>query len=166
MRTTTDLFARFNLVGPSIDFDNPDNYYDDEGNFVIPDVLDFDTVPFETVEDELSMELFAQDEDYDRAYENSSCCCKKCGIEDDFDEGLLTRIGGEYRCKKCIPSPEVIEIMKEIEERRRERAWKAKVKKAQKWRAALDKAKELRPDLNWARYDNDPRMYPLNHFWA
>lgn len=94
MRCTTELFARFNLdtsfnaqllvveqlheedrlpPGAHILSVELDDYLDDR-----TDALDFVTVPFESVESELSMELHQNDEAFDREIEAWE-------VEDDWD---------------------------------------------------------------------------------
>jgi hypothetical protein len=180
MRATTELTTRFNLTMNLIGSKELDAFLnnDDEpgsieyweafdraeiarmnGEDGLLDALDFDTVPFETVETELSLELFEQDAADDRAQSHTDCFCKKCGFEDEWEDGLLTYIAGEFRCANCMPAPQEIIIMRELHEKRRMRDQKARIARANKFCAALETAKRMRPDLNWAKYEHDARRY-------
>lgn len=147
MRCTTELTAHFslemNLIGsPDLDaFLNDDSVpgsteyweaFDREeeihmrGEEGLLDALDFDTVPFERVEDALSVELYEQDLAEDRAY----------GYEDEpdlgWDEG--------YFAHSC-----------DTWEQRKKRNAQARVRR-EKIAAALLRAKELYPHMNWNHY--------------
>lgn len=181
MRCTTELTAHFdlnmNLIGsPDLEaFLNDDSelgsieYWEAfereemikmRGEEGLLDALDFDTVPFESVVEDLSLELFEQDAAEDRAMEYDVCKCKKCGLEDEWDDGHLTFIAGEFRCKKCMPKGHgEITIMQELHRKRQMREQNIRAARAVKFRAALETARKLRPDLNWARYEYDPRRY-------
>jgi hypothetical protein len=165
MRTTTELTARFNLnlnlVGTrEIDdfFAHRDWTYDEQaddcympaptqqiveainteedraldGEEGLIDALDFDTVPFERVEADLAVELFEQDLADDREWDHHSVL--------DY----CTRTGLTLRDEQ----------RRERERRAHEQAIKRSRERARRFRAALAKAKELRPDLDWSRYDH------------
>lgn len=178
MRTTTELTARFalnmNLIGsPELDaFLNDDSepgsieYWEAfereeelrmRGEEGLLDALDFATVPFETVEADLAEELFEQDLAEDR--ERDHCvCCVTCGrIEDGFIEDFAY-LCGQFVCPSCAPkTTEDRIVFRELHYTRALRAWEKRVEKAERFKESLRRAKLLRPDLNWARYDHDPR---------
>lgn len=175
MRCTTELTARFELntldahvymVETRLEEGHePEDLFGEmtveieEGNH-FDDALDMLTVPFESVEEELSIELFEQDAAEDRERDYDVCKCKKCGLEDEWDDGHLTFIAGEYRCAKCMPKGHgEITIMEELYRKRQMREQNKRADRAVKFRAALEVARKLRPDLNWARYEYDPRRY-------
>lgn len=189
MRCTTELTARFslnlNLIGsmeieealepryndyldtmwvdaPSIAVQNAMDL--EELNRIeretgLDDALDFETVPFEEVEADLSVELYEQDLAEDREYDHGNCECAQCGLSDDWDDGLLTLIAGKFYCAKCKPAQPKIKILEELYQKRAKVERERRYERARRFRAALTKAKELRPDLSWGAYEYDVRMY-------
>ena len=175
MRCTTELTARFALAitalpaptfaencdapAGSIEYWEAFERDDARADTDLLDALDFDTVSFDSVDEELSLELFAQDAAEDREYDNGLCECFSCGRSDDFDDGLLTRIAGRDYCARCKPSPLETVILLELHQKRFERARNARCARANKFRAALETLKVSHPDMNWDRYQHDARAY-------
>lgn len=135
MRTTTELTARFNLALVLTDTRELDLANEHEpgsieyweafereeairhrGEMGLLDALDFDTVPFEEVEADLSLELFEQDlaeeraadygnEDFefDRGYESDDTYCKR-RARIHASRGRYNRIGAALvRAKELYP---------------------------------------------------------------
>jgi hypothetical protein len=179
MRCTTELTARFalnmNLIGsPDLDaFLNDDSvpgsieYWEafereeeilSRGEDGLLDALDFDTVPFEQVEDALSVELYEQDL-ADEAESADYPVCSCCGREDE-DDKPLHYIAYQFLCESCMPrSREQRIAFRELNYKRAMRIWEKRVKTSAQFRAALDLAKQMRPDLNWDHYRYDSRTY-------
>jgi hypothetical protein len=124
----------------------------------LDDALDFDLVPFEQVEADLAMELYEQDLAEERESMDYRCYCAKCAREETWDDELV-KVAGVYLCKLCKPAPILEQMYAYLAEHRHDRDFERRLAQAKKWRAALKRAKELRPDLNWARFDMDPRMF-------
>lgn len=176
MRCTTELTAHYLVANNESDaFETMYARYEDvEGDFsdyalelqsrietddLIEDALDFELVPFETVADALSVELFEQDASEDRANENYTVCCHQCCVEEDFDEFMMVRIAGRHYCPKCKPKDAQSDLLKKLHHDREMRLFEARRKKAQKFRAALERAMVDYPAMNWSQYNNDSRQY-------
>lgn len=152
MRCTTELTARFALTGPSLDFTDIESYYDDEGNFCVPDVLDLDTVSFDSVVEDLSFELYAQDEAEDRALDAGVCACAHCAYE-PWNEDALQKVGAKWFCTNCYTKALrdrvfTVESVNEMNAKEFKKSWKQREKMV----AAIRTAMTMRPDLNWEQY--------------
>lgn len=176
MRTTTELTARFNLTagfydgidlliareedaGTEEDFFYSATVALEEG-IVAEDALDMITVSFDSVVEDLSFELFNQDAADDRIYDCNDHCCARCGLEENDEWELLTHLGGQWLCQKCMPkSFETRMMLQELDRKRAVRAQNVRAEKAVRFRAALAQAKIMRPDLNWDQYQYDPRQW-------
>lgn len=150
MRTTTELTARFDLDIAVIKGD-----FDDFRNFVEHDALDCDTVPFEQVEDALSIELYEQDEAEAReqdAYRNRCMCC---GSEPWTDEALIF-VGSRLYCTKCYGEALKNRIFTEADvKRKNEQRWKQIQKQRSRRLAALKEAMRIAPHMNWEPYKRE-----------
>lgn len=180
MRCTTELTARFalnmNLIGSKeLDaFLNNDDmpgsieYWEAfdraeearlNGEAGLLDALDFTTVPFESADEELSLELYAQDAAEERENDADYCTCEKCGFAENWEDGPLIFIAGKHYCNTCKPADVRIVALQELYAKREARARSFRIKKADKFRAALALAMKLHPEMNWAKYEHDARAY-------
>lgn len=168
MRTTTELTARFDLAITTLPVpsfaENCDaplgsiEYWEaferDQAREDIDllDVLDFDTVPFESVEADLSLELYAQDAAEERAVNFSDHTCSACGDE-PWDDEALQKVGRVFYCAKCYKSALrnhvfTVEQAHKLNEQDRKRNYE----RYSKMSSALRTAIAMRPDLNWEPY--------------
>ena len=147
MRCTTELTVRFSLAHAPVDLvelaereelalRDPDVmlglvYIDPDTDEIEMDALDTETVPYDgAVDVELALELFEQDAAEDRFFEFWA-------HEEEHlrDRAKIAHDPNHYR-----------KIMREMEVRRTKQL------------VALQMAKKMRPDLNWASYDDRARM--------
>lgn len=117
------------------------------------DALDFQTVSFEEVEQDLALELFKQDLADERKELVEDQCCIHCGAPQTWTGRGHFYVGGVFYCSSCaasrnrqLASDLVIEVMqkRELAERRKE---------AKRWLAAFEQAKAQRPDMNWHEFE-------------
>jgi hypothetical protein len=182
MRTTTELSARFIIANDDATaltslierFEEVEGRSDDyaleiqervAAEDVFEDALDFERVPFASVVDDLSIELYEQDLAEGRAISCQDGSCSKCARPyygfDEVDNMRL--INGTLYCVDCIPAPRQLEIFAELDLKRKDKIVKRRREKANRFRKALEEAKRIAPNLNWERYEDDPRCF-IDHY--
>lgn len=150
MRTTTELTARFDLDIAVIKGD-----FNDYRDFVECDALDCDTVPFESVEADLSIELYEQDEAEMRELDAERGLCTCCGARPWTEDGLLL-VGTKLYCSKCFNEALEARLFTKEGIRQQAQEMQRKYRAYRKRRlAALEEAMRIAPHMNWAPYKQE-----------
>jgi hypothetical protein len=109
----------------------------------LADALDFETVPFTSVEADLAIALHDQVQAEEREWEYNHRTCEKCGSCEESH-----KVGRDWYCVECVPAS-LDSLVQELETKRWERARKKRMNRAWAIKAALVKAKKIAPHLNW-----------------